>query len=59
MDKKSWQKPELISLTRCNPEEAVLDTCKYTMLSGDPGTNCTGCLEVSNVCEECSRYQES
>jgi hypothetical protein len=28
MDRKDWQKPELIVLVRSNPEEAVLTFCK-------------------------------
>lgn len=28
-NRKTWEKPELIVLSRHNPEEAVLTTCKY------------------------------
>ena len=61
MEKKTWQKPELISLTRCKTPEAVLSTCKYYQMSGDPGTNCAGCLQDSqdHPCDDCSGYYAS
>lgn len=60
MEKKAWRKPELISLTRCKPAEAVLTTCKYYMMSGDPGTNCAGCLvDGAHPCDVCSGYEAS
>jgi hypothetical protein len=37
MDKKIWQKPELIVLTRSTPEEAVLTACNRNADSGGKG----------------------
>jgi hypothetical protein len=60
MDKKTWIKPELISLTRCRPEEAVLDVCKYGQISPDPSTNCTGCVQGTvGDCTRCEQYSSS
>jgi len=28
MEKKTWDKPQLIAVVRARPEEAVLDVCK-------------------------------
>lgn len=42
--KKTWVKPELIVLARTQPEEAVLLTCKYAMLSGDSETGYWSCM---------------
>jgi len=55
MEKKTWMKPEPISLTRCKPQESLLTLCKWHSSSGDPVLNCTGCQqEVSNPCQDCS-----
>lgn len=61
MDKKTWTKPELISLTRCGPEEAVLAACKYGSTLSDPVTVCVGCVGqvASYVCFECDQYTAS
>lgn len=54
MEKKTWQKPELISLERTKPQESVLTTCKYGDAPGDPGTSCSGCRQPSGLgCNEC------
>ena len=60
MDKKVWIKPELVSLTRCKPEEAVLSACKFWSSSGDPTTYCTGCLQQENgQCTWCEQHASS
>jgi len=38
-----WNKPELLVLTRSNPEEAVLGTCKNTTITGNGDPNGTTC----------------
>jgi hypothetical protein len=43
MEKKQWQKPELIVLVRNKPEEQVLNACKTA------GTN-TGWLNHNDSC---------
>lgn len=45
--KKKWQTPELIVLARSNPEEAILETCKYGSLTGDAGAN-SRCFNSDN-----------
>jgi len=37
MNKKKWEKPELIVLLRNTPEEAVLQTCKFIPGTGPAG----------------------
>ena len=61
MEKKPWQKPELIPLTRCKPQEAVLSTCKYYNTSGDPTVACTNCVKTTTfACDtQCSGYHAS
>jgi hypothetical protein len=55
MGKKTWIKPQLISLARCQPPEAVLSVCKYGSGSGDPTNYCTGCVQFAAPasCDEC------
>jgi len=36
--RRAWSRPELIVLVRSEPEEAVLDGCKYTNPSSGPGS---------------------
>ncbi|MBU0493047.1 MAG: hypothetical protein KKB13_14470 [Chloroflexi bacterium] len=55
MNKKQWQKPELIVLVRGKPEEAVLATCKIDWIFAEPGNfyiNCRGDLEIP--CNPCT-----
>ena len=58
MDKKIWEKPQLIVLCRGRSEEKVLDHCKgngdggpvygYTGCQQPSGSTCgQGCLEIS------------
>jgi hypothetical protein len=47
MDKKVWQKPELIVLVRSKPEEAVLTACK---LSTSPNRTSAGCKAGNGPC---------
>ncbi len=47
MDKKQWQKPELIVLVRSKPEEAVLQACKgysNSGVTGGPDAANLGCI---------------
>lgn len=48
VEKKQWQKPELIVLTRSKPEEAVLGVCKSGQ-SNAPGARVLGTRRL-NVC---------
>ena len=62
MEKKTWQKPELISLERVKPQESVLNTCKHWSINGDPTTDCTGCnawAPAPSYCAYCSQPIES
>ncbi len=55
MEKKTWTKPTLIVLVRSEPEETVLDACKYVSPGGSQSaetgcwfvTGCTPCLDVA------------
>lgn len=42
--KKVWQKPRLVVLMRCRPEETVLGYCKKTDTWGPGGGECGGYL---------------
>jgi hypothetical protein len=54
--KKRWQQPQLISLTRSKPEEAILTFCKTVFgATGTPTshevqcdvvTRCSGCVVI-------------
>ena len=48
--KKVWQKPELIVLARCNPEEAVLTSCKGDSLVSSTGTTNRTCARGRTLC---------
>jgi hypothetical protein len=49
MDKKVWQKPELIVLVRSRPEEAVLENCKLsTQGTGSRACKSAGCPNRNN-----------
>lgn len=45
--KPKWQMPELIVLTRTNPEEALLATCKYSVIG--PGAKNNQCFNVKGT----------
>jgi len=52
MKKKKWEKPELIILVRNQPEESVLQACKFFIPSGPGGVNGWCILPASYVeCE--------
>jgi hypothetical protein len=53
MDEQTWQKPELISLTRSEPQEAVLTACKYGDVPGDPTAYYFGCTQPGALCMAC------
>jgi len=51
--KKTWQKPQLLILTRSKPEEAVLLACKYFLiLTGETGSNGNCERTVADNCYE-------
>ena len=57
MTKKLWETPELIVIVRSQPEEAVLETCKFTKQQGGPtGTGNANCISQGDsgttFCEE-------
>lgn len=51
MEKKLWEKPELIVLVRSNPEEMVLTACKVTgrILRSGPSNGSYEC-ETQQAC---------
>lgn len=60
--KKAWQKPRLVVLARCGPEEAVLCYCKYDCVCAPQGPLGDGCgfgYDPPNPSWECSAYSES
>lgn len=54
MKRKSWEAPQLIVLSRSNPEEAVLSTCKYTGKTNSPNATWNHCKTGSTSCTQCS-----
>jgi len=46
--RKDWKKPELIILSRSNPEEAVLAFCKSSIspFGAGPLVNCDHCMQL-------------
>ena len=65
----TWEKPELVVLTRTRPEEAVLDTCKTAKFetNGSPGAGGSnngpnhtndGCYQPAK-CDICSSLASS
>jgi len=54
MEKKTWEKPELIVLVRGKSEEAVLNACKYRSNPGPALQNCK-----NNASHNCSEYASS
>jgi len=52
MEKKFWEKPELIVLTRSKPEEVVLGGCKGEVGTG-PGTDLSNCVSGTLACLGC------
>lgn len=52
MDKKKWETPELVILTKGKPEEAVLFGCKLTEeFSGQNGPKSRKCIVSSGPCQ--------
>jgi hypothetical protein len=52
---KPWQKPELVILTRGNPEEAVLTGCKTGASAGSNGPGYTHACCIRDLpCHLCS-----
>jgi hypothetical protein len=49
--RKQWQKPELVVLTRSKPEEAVLTVCKAGSILGPRTSFTSWCVESG--CPNC------
>lgn len=59
---KTWEKPQLVVLTRSRPEEAVLGYCKQYMISAGPDASYLrwGCDSYSLGCPwDCSAHVTS
>jgi len=55
INKMQWSKPELLVLTRSNPEETVLATCKYLGAGVTGPTNKTcGYNQGGKTCDDSS-----
>ena len=52
MEKKSWEKPEVLVLTRSKPEEGVLSSCKGAQSPGPNATQAT-CIYNGAFCGDC------
>jgi hypothetical protein len=58
MERKTWQKPQLIVLTRSKPEEALLIGCKgNTQVPNAPGNVIDSCYNPE--CQQCFIYNIS
>jgi len=55
MKSNLWKKPELVIMTRSNPEEGVLSACKIMVQgSAGPGSLNNLCMEIPTVaCMPC------
>lgn len=57
MSTKPWVRPQLISLTRMDPQESALLTCKYTQPQANcPHTYDNTCIQLASSigCLSCS-----
>jgi hypothetical protein len=62
MEKKTWHRPELISLTRTKPQESVLSTCKRTqMQTFGPASSDSACIIWTSLpaCLACTQTEIS
>ena len=49
MARKAWVRPQLISLTRMDPQESVLVTCKNTQPQANcPHTYDSACIQLAS-----------
>jgi len=48
-----WEKPELVVLEKCRPEEQVLANCKYGALTGPDSANSACKQKPGPVCLDC------
>ena len=55
MEKRSWQKPELIVLVRSHPEEAVLAGCKISSSGSGANTRYFNCFPTPRNGGSCTR----
>ena len=60
-EKKQWQKPGLVILTRNKPEEAVLTSCKGATFTGTsgPSGHQVGCYTFTGTCNFCASENPS
>ncbi len=57
--KKPWLEPELIVLVRNKPEEAILEVCKTSSVTGSSGSE-GGCEStIVGPCEICAELTPS
>lgn len=60
---KKWVEPQLLILTRNNPEEVVLNCCKHKGSSNTPYTSNSGCYhhksKTDSTCVECQTSANS
>lgn len=62
MEKKTWHRPELISLTRTKPQESVLSTCKLAQIQGTgPSSTDSACILWTSLpgCLACTQADVS
>ncbi|MBU4251973.1 MAG: hypothetical protein KKC39_07410 [Candidatus Omnitrophica bacterium] len=58
--KKKWDKPKLVILTRGEPAERVLVSCKVKYVTSGPGAADWLCENYSyGMCQNCSQYGSS
>jgi hypothetical protein len=57
-DKKGWETPQLIAITRQQPRANVLAACKSGYSAGSNETN-GNCYSVGTTCETCSSRPSS
>lgn len=50
--KAKWMRPELLVLTRSNPEEMVLAVCKGDLTTLSPSKKNAGCKQQGTPCED-------
>ena len=56
MTYKPWKKPELITLTRSNPEESVLAFCKNAAGPAGPSSGHFDCSVLNAICNWCDTW---
>lgn len=59
MEKKPWEKPRLMVLTRNRPDESVLTTCKGGNLFTGPDSGENSCTVLLGNCFFCNNRVDS